>query len=71
MVVTIIAFTLYFGTTGSIIQMIDLRAIASHPAATDPEMLALFLLLVPVTGMLLSIDTFKSGLTAFSVLKRT
>ena len=37
----ILAFTLYFGATGSIIQMIDLRAIASHAAATDPEMMAI------------------------------
>lgn len=37
----ILAFTLYFGFTGSIIQIIDLRAIASHAAATDPEMMAI------------------------------
>jgi uncharacterized iron-regulated membrane protein len=37
----ILAFTLYFGITGSIIQTIDLRAIASHAAATDPEMMAI------------------------------
>lgn len=34
-------FTLYFGTTGSMIQISDLRAIASHAAATDPEMMAI------------------------------
>src|SRR6266702_3947583 len=37
----IIAFTLYFGVTGSIVQMIDLRTIASHAAATDPDMMAI------------------------------
>jgi len=37
----IMAFTLYFGVTGSIIQTIDLHAIASHAAATDPEMMAI------------------------------
>jgi uncharacterized iron-regulated membrane protein len=37
----ILAFTLYFGVTGLIIQLIDLRAIASDAAATDPEMLAI------------------------------
>jgi len=35
------AFTLYIGVTGLIIQSIDLRAIASHAAATDPEMMAI------------------------------
>jgi hypothetical protein len=34
-------FTLYFGTTGLLIQSVDLRAIASHTAATDPEMMAI------------------------------
>ena len=34
-------FTLYFGTTGSLVQISDLRAIASHAAATDPEMMAI------------------------------
>lgn len=37
----ILLFTLYFGTTGLMIQTIDLRAIASHAAATDPEMMAI------------------------------
>jgi uncharacterized iron-regulated membrane protein len=37
----ILAFTLYFGVTGSIVQMIDLRTIASHAAATDPDMMAI------------------------------
>src|SRR5579862_3666479 len=37
----ILSFTLYFGTTGLMIQTIDLRAIASHAAATDPEMMAI------------------------------
>jgi uncharacterized iron-regulated membrane protein len=37
----ILAFTLYFGVTGSILQMIDLRTIVSHAAATDPEMMAI------------------------------
>jgi hypothetical protein len=64
----ILAFTLHFGTTGSIIQMIDLRAIASHAAATDPEMLALFLMYVSVTNL----DRhLQKRLTASSVLKRT
>jgi uncharacterized iron-regulated membrane protein len=37
----ILVFTLYFGVTGSIVQMIDLRTIASHAAATDPDMMAI------------------------------
>jgi hypothetical protein len=37
----IMAFTLYIGTTGLMIQSVDLRAIASHAAATDPEMMAI------------------------------
>jgi hypothetical protein len=37
----LLAFTLYIGTTGTIIQSIDLHAIASHAAATDPEMMAI------------------------------
>ena len=37
----IMLFTLYFGTTGLLIQSVDLRAIASHAAATDPEMMAI------------------------------
>jgi uncharacterized iron-regulated membrane protein len=37
----ILVFTLYFAVTGSIIQLVDLHAIASHAAATDPEMLAI------------------------------
>jgi hypothetical protein len=37
----IMAFTLYLGVTGSIVQMIDLRTIASHAAATDPDMMAI------------------------------
>jgi uncharacterized iron-regulated membrane protein len=37
----IMLFTLYIGVTGSIIQSIDLKAIASHAAATDPEMQAI------------------------------
>jgi uncharacterized iron-regulated membrane protein len=34
-------FTLYFGATGSMIQMVDIKAVLSHAAATDPEMLAI------------------------------
>jgi uncharacterized iron-regulated membrane protein len=37
----LLAFTLYFGVTGSILQTIDLRTIASHAAATDPDMMAI------------------------------
>ena len=37
----ILLFTLYFGVTGLIIQTIDLHAIASRAAATDPEMMAI------------------------------
>lgn len=37
----IMLFTLYIGVTGTIIQTIDLKAIASHAAATDPEMQAI------------------------------
>lgn len=34
-------FTLYIGITGLMIQSVDLRAILSHAAATDPEMMAI------------------------------
>jgi hypothetical protein len=37
----ILLFTLYIGVTGLMIQSVDLRAIASHAAATDPEMMAI------------------------------
>ena len=37
----ILVFTLYFGVTGSTVQLIDLRTIASHAAATDPDMMAI------------------------------
>jgi uncharacterized iron-regulated membrane protein len=37
----ILVFTLYFGVTGSTVQLIDLRTIASHAAATDPDMRAI------------------------------
>ena len=37
----LLLFTLYFGVTGLMIQTIDLRAIASRAAATDPEMTAI------------------------------
>ena len=37
----ILAFTLYFGVSGSIVQIIDLRTIASHATATDPNMMAI------------------------------
>lgn len=37
----ILLFTMYFGATGSIMQMVDLKAVLSHAAATDPEMLAI------------------------------
>ena len=37
----ILVFVLYFGVTGLIVQSIDLRAIATHAAATDPEMMAI------------------------------
>lgn len=37
----IMLFTLYIGTTGLLIQSVDLRAITSHAAATDPEMMAI------------------------------
>jgi uncharacterized iron-regulated membrane protein len=34
----ILVFTLYFAVTGTMIQLVDLRAILSHAPATDPEM---------------------------------
>ena len=34
----ILLFTLYFAVTGTMIQLVDLRAIFSHAPATDPEM---------------------------------
>ena len=37
----ILLFTLYLAVTGLIIQTVDLRAIASRAAATDPEMMAI------------------------------
>jgi uncharacterized iron-regulated membrane protein len=37
----IVVFTLYFSVTGSIVQMIDLRTIATHAPATDPNMMAI------------------------------
>jgi uncharacterized iron-regulated membrane protein len=37
----ILLFTMYFALTGLTIQTIDLRAIASRAAATDPEMMAI------------------------------
>src|SRR5580692_610642 len=37
----ILVFTLYFGVTGSTVQLIDLRTIASRAAATDPDMMAI------------------------------
>jgi len=37
----IMLFTLYIGTTGILIQFVDLKAILSHSAATDPEMMAI------------------------------
>lgn len=36
--VIILVFTLYIATTGTVIQLVDLRAILSHAPATDPEM---------------------------------
>lgn len=35
---TLLLFTLYFATTGTVIQFTDLRAILSHAPATNPEM---------------------------------
>ncbi len=32
----LLVFTLYVGSTGLMIQAVDLRAILSHAAATDP-----------------------------------
>jgi hypothetical protein len=37
----IVAFTLYFAATGSTIQILDLRTLATHAAATDPDMMAI------------------------------
>jgi uncharacterized iron-regulated membrane protein len=37
----IMLFTLYIGATGLMIQSVDLKAILSHAAATDPEMQAI------------------------------
>ena len=37
----LLLFTLYIGVTGLMIQSVDLRAILSHAAATDPEMMAI------------------------------
>ena len=37
----LLAFTSYFAVTGSIVQLIDLRTIASRAAATDPDMMAI------------------------------
>jgi len=37
----VLLFTLYFGVTGSLIQMVDIKAVLSHAAATEPEMLAI------------------------------
>jgi hypothetical protein len=37
----VLLFTLYFSVTGLVIQTIDLHAIASRAAATDPEMMAI------------------------------
>ena len=37
----IMLFTLYIGVTGLMIQSVDLKAILSHAAATDPEMQAI------------------------------
>jgi len=37
----IMLFTLYIGITGLLIQSVDLKAILSHAAATDPEMQAI------------------------------
>ena len=37
----ILVFTLYFGVTGSIVQLVDLRTIASQAAPTDPDMMAI------------------------------
>ena len=37
----LLLFTLYIGVTGLMIQSVDLRAIASHAAETDPEMMAI------------------------------
>lgn len=37
----ILIFTLYFATTGSMIEIVDLKAVLSHAAATDPEMMAI------------------------------
>jgi hypothetical protein len=37
----IVAFTLYFAATGTTIQIMDLRTLARHAAATDPDMMAI------------------------------
>jgi uncharacterized iron-regulated membrane protein len=37
----LLLFTLYIGVTGLMIQSVDLRAILTHAAATDPEMMAI------------------------------
>ena len=37
----LLLFTLYLGVTGLMVQSVDLRAILSHAAATDPEMMAI------------------------------
>jgi hypothetical protein len=37
----IVAFTVYFAATGSTIQILDLRTLAMHAAATDPDMMAI------------------------------
>lgn len=34
----LVLFTLYFATTGTVMQLVDLRAILSHAPATDPDM---------------------------------
>ena len=37
----ILIFTAYFGVTGIMVQLVDIKAVLSHAAATDPEMLAI------------------------------
>lgn len=39
--VAIVAFTLYLSVTGTLIQLIDLRSIFTHAAATDPNVQAM------------------------------
>jgi hypothetical protein len=37
----VVLVTLYLGTTGTLIQLIDLKTLARHAPATDPDMMAI------------------------------